>query len=116
MISSDSFCINAQYLLHELCVPFLDLTKDLWKKVDPTYLPSGMRIDLTDETPICTKKELKKSISFPKEYGTISEFYFMELEMIHFGLLHSIRKYIDIRKMIERLQEDKKQVSDSNII
>jgi len=27
----------------------------------------------------------------------------MELEMIHFGLMHSIRKYLDIRKMIERL-------------
>jgi hypothetical protein len=89
--------------MYELCVPFLDLTKDLWKKVDPTYLPSGIRIDLTDETPICTKKELKQSLKFAKEYGTISEFYFMELEMIHFGLLHSIRKYTDVRKLIDRL-------------
>lgn len=46
--------------MHELCIPFLDLTKDMWKKVDPTYIPSGLRIDLTDETPICAKKELKQ--------------------------------------------------------
>lgn len=103
LISSDSFCLNAQYLLQELCVPFLDLTKDMWKKVDPTYLPSGQRIDLSDETPICSKRELKKSLSFAKEYGTISEFYFMKLEMVHFGLMHTIRKYVDIRKMIDRL-------------
>lgn len=84
-------------------MPFLDLSKDMWKKVDPTYLPSGQRIDLSDETAICSKRELKKSLSFPKEYGTISEFYFMELEMVHFGLMHTIRKYLDIRKMIDRL-------------
>lgn len=58
--------------MFELCLPFLDLTKDMWKKIDPTYIPSGLRIDLTDETPICTKKEFKQQLKFPKEYGTIS--------------------------------------------
>lgn len=107
-ISSDAFCINAQYLMFELCLPFLDLTKDLWRKVDPTYIPSGVRIDLTDETPICAKKDLKQPLKLMKEYGTISEFYFMELEMIHFGLMHSIRKYVDVRKLIDRLSQEKK--------
>ncbi len=90
--------------MHELCVPFLNLSdpKELWKKVDPSYLPSGLRIDITDETPICMNKEFKEPLKIPKEYGTISEFYFMELEMIHFGLMHTIRKYNDIRKIIER--------------
>ena len=27
--------------------------------------------------------------------------------MIHFGLMHTIRKYTDIRKLCERLKEDK---------
>ena len=69
------------YLMHELCLPFLDLSdsKQLWKKIDPLYLPSGVRIDITDETTICSSKELRKSLSFPKEFGTVSEFYFMEL-------------------------------------
>lgn len=80
----------------------------MWKKIDPSYIPSGLRMDLTDETPINISKEFKKGIQFPKEYGTITEFYFMELEMIHFGLMHTIRKYLDIRKLIERLQEEKK--------
>lgn len=49
----------------------------MWKKIDPTYIPSGKRVDLTDETPICTDKEMKKPLEIPKEYGTISEFYFL---------------------------------------
>jgi hypothetical protein len=61
VISSDSFCLNALYVLHELCEPFLNLQdpKMLWKKIDPAYIPSGLRIDLTDETAICASKELK---------------------------------------------------------
>lgn len=96
------------FLMHELCLPFLNLNdpKELWKKIDPSYLPSGVRIDITDETSICTIKELKGSIKFPKEFGTISEFYFMELEIIHFGLLHTIRKYNEVRDILERLKND----------
>jgi hypothetical protein len=50
--------------MHELCLPFLNLNdpKEMWKKIDPTYLPSGVRIDITDETPICSSKDLKKPI------------------------------------------------------
>ena len=61
VISSDSFCLNALYVLQELCEPFLNLQdpKMLWKKIDPAYLPSGLRIDLTDETAICASKDLK---------------------------------------------------------
>ena len=49
----------------------------MWKKIDPTYLPSGSRVDLTDETPISNTKEMKKSLDIKKEYGTVSEFYFL---------------------------------------
>ena len=66
-------------------------------------------MDLTDETPICTVKDMKEPLKFPKEYGTISEFYFMELQIITFGLMHTIRKYKDIRKMIDRLKSDKEE-------
>lgn len=31
------------YLLYELCVPILKLDdpKEMWKKIDPTYIPSA---------------------------------------------------------------------------
>lgn len=61
MISSDSFCLNTMEVLYELCLPFLNINdpKEMWKKIDPTYIPSGQRIDLTGETPICATKDLK---------------------------------------------------------
>lgn len=97
-------------MLFELCAPFLNLNdpKEMWRKIDPTYIPSGLRIDLTDETPICNKKEERKSIVFPKEYGTITEFYFLAQQMLHFGLTHIFKKYADIKKLTERLNEDRK--------
>ena len=80
----------------------------LWKKIDPSYIPSGLRIDLTDETPIATTKEMKKDLQFSKEYGTISEFYFLMTQMIHFGLLHTFKEFENVRKMLDRLTEEKK--------
>ena len=65
--------------MHELCLPVLDMSKEMWRKVDATYIPSGIRIDLTGETAICTNKDLKQPLKYPKEFGTITEFYFMEL-------------------------------------
>jgi hypothetical protein len=94
--------------MHQFSLPFLDFSKDLWKKIDPSYLPSGVRIDITGETAICSSKELKKPLIFPKEYGTVSEFYFMELEMVHYGLLPIMRKYKDIKKIMDNLKKDKK--------
>ena len=34
----------------------------------------------------------------------------MELEMIHFGLLHAARKYQDVKKLMDRLKEEKKAI------
>jgi hypothetical protein len=77
----------------------------MWKKIDPTYIPSKIRIDLSSETPICTDKELKQPLQFSKEYGTISEFYFLFGQLIHFGLMHSIKKYLDVRKIKDSLEQ-----------
>ena len=50
--------------MYDLCLPFLNLNdpKEMWKKIDPTYIQSTRRIDLNNETPICTVKEYKKDI------------------------------------------------------
>lgn len=59
-ISSDAFSINALLLLYELCVPFMKLGDDKISKIDPTYIPSGVRLDFGDsETALCSIKELK---------------------------------------------------------
>lgn len=109
-ISSDAFCFNAMYVIYEFCIPFLNLNdpKAMWKKIDPEYIPSLFRLDLSDETPLCSNKSMKKDVKFKKEFGTISEFYFLMSQQVHFGLMHSIRKYLDIRKMLERMEEEKK--------
>jgi hypothetical protein len=51
-------------LLYELCLPFLNLSdpKEMWRKIDPTYLPSEFRVSLKDETPLCTNRDIKKPL------------------------------------------------------
>lgn len=45
-MSSDAFCLNAIYLLYEICVPFMNLEDDKIMKIDPAYIASNFRIDL----------------------------------------------------------------------
>lgn len=73
----------------------------MWKKIDPKYIKSGSRIDLANETPICTVKEYSRELAYPKEYGTITEFYFLFDLMLHYGLMHSMRKLTDVRKLVD---------------
>ena len=56
-ISSDVFCFNLCFVLLELCKPFLKPGHSNLDKIDPTYLFSGLRLNLKGETPICTIKE-----------------------------------------------------------
>ena len=92
-MSSDGFSFNVVMMMYELCVPFMKLGDDKINKIDPTYIPSGLRLDFGDsETALCSIKELKQPIVFQKEYGTISEFYFMFIESLHFGLAHIYKK------------------------
>lgn len=56
--------------------------------------------------------DLKQPITFPKEFGTVSEFYFLELEMIHFGLQHTIKKYTEIRKFTENAKRERDMLKE----
>lgn len=87
LVSCDAFCFNLGLVLLELCKPFLKIDSPLLKKIDPSYLTSGVWINVSGETPLCTKKyddEEKEESSFddgsstaPKDYGTVTEFFFI---------------------------------------
>ena len=56
----------------------------------------------------------KNSLSFPDEYGTITEYYFMLAETVHYGFMPIIKKGEDIIKMYEQLLEEKDNMSQSH--
>lgn len=133
-ISSDALCFNSLLVMLELCSPFLKLGDSKLDKIDQTYLASDRRIGLNGETPICaksiedSKEEVEESafddeitttdhkakLSFPKEYGTITEFYFMLAESIHYGLIPIIKRGEDVVRLYERLLEEKDSMAKSH--
>ena len=125
-VSSDSLCYNVIWTLLELWNPFLKEGDKKLDKIDETYLVSDRRIGLNGETPIWAKeseeseeskeesafddspvKDSKAEFMFPKEYGTITEFYFMLAEAIHYWLIPIIKRGEDVLKLYERLLEEK---------
>lgn len=127
-------CYNTLLVLLELCRPFLKLNDNKLDKLDETYLASDRRIGLNGETPILSKaseeskdEDMEESafddpsdtnkssnLFFPKEYGTITEFYFMLAESIHYGFIPIIKRGEDVDKMFKRLMEEKDKMSASH--
>lgn len=67
----------------------MNLEDEKIHKIDPAYIASNFRIDLgQSESFICSDRSMMKDFEFPNQYGTITEFYFMLVEMLHFGLSH----------------------------
>jgi len=64
-----------------------------------------------DEEQINTKET---PFFFPKEYGTITEFYFMLAEAIHYGFTPILKRGEDIDKMFRRLMDEKDRISESH--
>lgn len=103
--SSDSFCMNVLDTLLELCKPFMNPDEPMAMRIDPSYLWISDRLALDEETPICTLRDISRpNRSDLTNYGTITEFYFMCLEMWRLGY-HSVREnYMDLMRMMNQLK------------
>ena len=137
-ISSDALWYNTLLVLLELCKPFLKPGDKKLEKIDETYIPSEKRIGLSGETAICAKVEeeekdeqmidsafadeeeskesgpLSSKLHYPKEYGTITEFYFMLAETIHYGFIPIIKRGEDVDKLFKRLLEEKDSIGQTH--
>ena len=66
-----------------------------------------------DEEPISTSKT--KGLVFPtKGYGTITEFYFMLAEIIHYGYNPILKRGEDVDKMFRRLMEEREKMTQAH--
>src|SRR5689334_23210539 len=81
--SSEGFCMNVLDALLLLCKPFFDPNDPKAQKIDPYYMLNDKKMQKTNETPICTSLErLPKSEA---TFGTITEFYFLCVQIFHYG-------------------------------
>lgn len=56
-VSSDGFMHNIAAVLLSFCDPFLDVRASKIDKIDPTYLRSSKRLDVSEDTKINATKE-----------------------------------------------------------
>lgn len=56
-VSSDGFMHNIAAVLLSFCDPFLDVRASKIDKIDPTYLRSSKRLDVSEDTKINASKE-----------------------------------------------------------
>jgi len=100
--SRDGFCINVLDVMLELCKPFLDPKDPKASKIDQTYLAYDPKMKGLEETPLCSSAEKlpPKQLSF----GTITEFYWICVEMFHFAWNTIRENYMDLNRMLSRFR------------
>ena len=71
-----------------------------------------------EESAFAEEEEIEASKNipfyFPKEYGTITEFYFMLAESIHYGFTPILKRAEDVDKMFRNLMKEKEKMSSSH--
>lgn len=99
MFSHDGTLINAYSCFLNLCKVIASRQDDKYKSIDPNYFRYHERISLMKYDPINTKP-IKKNEE-RKEFGTITEFFFLCLQYLHFGVCGAIdnfSEFNDIKK------------------
>ena len=118
--SSHGFLFNLVAILLKLCKPFADPehAKALWHKIDPTWLLSKHRLNLSEETRTCHddqdnqegggaaqsskgEKGAIAGITSSETFGTISEFFFLAARAL--GVLNLPKMVSDWNRVAREL-------------
>ena len=77
-------------------MPILNSTNDKSSKIDPRYL-YGDRLAGSDPTSLCY--DAPKFEHTSEVFGTITEFYFICLKLIHLGWYPLYQAYMDLNRI-----------------
>mmetsp|Transcript_17081 Transcript_17081/g.16951 ORF Transcript_17081/g.16951 Transcript_17081/m.16951 type:complete len:692 (-) Transcript_17081:29-2104(-) len=108
--SSEGFCINVLDVLLQLCKPFFDPKDPKAQKIDPLYILHDKKMSKINETPICTS--LEKLPREEKSFGTITEFYFLCIQMFHYGWNQIRQNYMDLNRILNQLKGKKNPAAE----
>ncbi|CAG8568426.1 6693_t:CDS:10 [Paraglomus occultum] len=122
-VGTDGFLTNLVTILLKLSEPFMDAEYSKIDRIDPEYFRKSNRINISQETKIkATQQEAEAYYKHPptdaQAPNFISEIFFLNIAMHHYGLLRTFANYnnfikdlSDIQKQIERLKEGRPQWS-----
>ena len=127
--SHDGMLLNLGAVLLQLCDPFTTPGSKHASKIDPSYLLSTHRLNLTEETRLCATEsdvahwldprnpdlrqryldrmaaegtvidENEAALEVSTSFGTVSEYFFLTMRVLHVGMLSSFT-------MLEKLMKD----------
>ncbi|KAG0172642.1 hypothetical protein DFQ30_009975 [Apophysomyces sp. BC1015] len=116
-VATEGFMHNISVILLTFCDPFLDIRASKIDKIQSTYLRSGGRLNVKEDTKINASKEQSDEYyneSHPAQaYNFITESFFLTLAFLHYGPIRSLvnyndfmRKYSDAKKQVEIMEAE----------
>jgi hypothetical protein len=105
--------MNVYVVLLNLCKPFLSREGDKWKNIDPEYYMFKERAVACKYEPIHQDKKVEK-MEVQKEFGTISEFFFLCLELLNVGLVSVQDSFVELNEYKEKLEKEKPKIPQNH--
>ena len=87
-LSHDGILVNAYVCFLNLCKVITAREDEKYKSIDPTYFRDHEKASLMKYDPINTAPH--KFLAQKKEYGTITEFFFLCIQFLHVGVCGAI--------------------------
>ncbi|KAI8065677.1 ubiquitin elongating factor core-domain-containing protein [Gongronella butleri] len=110
LVSSEGFMHNMTNNLLRLCEPFLDIRHSKIDKVDPHYLRTSRRLDVSGETKLKADQQQAdayyNAAQVTDNHNFITEVFHLTITFLHYGPL---RAMADFQSVIKQLQEAKKK-------
>ena len=99
--SHDGFLINNYACFMNLCQAIVNRNDNKFLSIDPTYFMQSQYMPMMKYDPINGKPYNKQHPT--KQYGTITEFYFLCLQYLHVGLCGAIDHFTEFNDFKKRL-------------
>jgi ubiquitin conjugation factor E4 B len=113
-ISHDGLMMNVYESMLDISKGILDRNQSVWTKIDPEYFRYSDHARLCQYEPLNNKKDGGKMEVEGKEFGTVTEFFFLTMELLHVGVVPTLLNFKEINETKERIEKELDKMGKSH--
>lgn len=105
--SSDGMMMNLYECMLEISRGILDRSQNRYQNIDPEYFRYAEHCKLCQYEPLNSRKMENPRMEVEnKEFGTITEFFFVTFELLHVGVIPTLHNYQEVNETKERIEKE----------
>ena len=107
-ISGDGLMLNIYECLLDISRVIFDRGQTMYQNIDPEYFQYSEHCKLCQYEPLNSRKGIEnpKMEIEKKEFGTITEYFFLTFEMLHAGVIPTLHNFQEVNETKDRIEKE----------